>query len=417
MRRLAFLLLLSAAPACRGAQGTAVAPIPVVHSWSDLLATKALKVQDDNFVEPGDTLKELPNVVGNLPVQGWNENLPNLSLSLTGTAGKPALFHHVWIGIDRDRTTSKSGVVLYCASQGVAFERETPADLGPFRVVVRPSRSRTLAQFSEKPLVPSNFAPSTYVLASYSIPLDAAGDYVIELVEQQLAGAKMPPRVFARTTVHVAGAPAQAWLPWDEPPTPAPVTPASGNEIVDTSVSNPAACYAIPKASSDACFYPAQIVPYMSLPQLIPNPDNVGAHLTIDGDTLRLEARDLCWPQPKERCLTRWWVNDKPFLPARDSSDYDRVFQGGNGHAPDDVPTAICFHLSFLPDRLGAKKGDKISVQLLYCPRGIDRCANPSYEIYTPVFSVPEIPPENFSSLSNRVDFIYSGDPANPVAP
>jgi hypothetical protein len=424
MRQLTPMLFLFVCGSCHAEKRDAVAPIPVVHSWSDLLATRALKVKDDNFVGPPGT----PTDFDILPAPSFGaggsaNSFGEPGLKLTGINARPPNLQRVWIGIDRDHTTSKSGVVIYCASQGIAFARSSSADLGPFLVVVRPSPSTRLAKFSDKPLLPSHFDKSTYVLASHSVVLDEPGDYVIELQQRAPISVGVTPPILARTTIHVAGAPAQAWLPWDEPPTPAPAAPPAflaaptpGDEVVDTTVSNPLTCFAIPKASTDARFYPAQLVPYVSLPQLIPNAGNEGAHLSVDGNALLLEARDLCWPQPKERCLTRWWINDKPFTPAKDSADFDRVYQGANGHSPDDLPSAIRFHLIFQPGRLGAKQGDKIGVQILYCPSGVDRCANPSAELYNPVFRAPEVPPENFSSLSNRIDFIYSGDPANPVA-
>ena len=418
MQTRVLVLLMLGCGLCRADHDAEVAPIRVVHSWSDLLTTKPLAVKDDNhIVASGDDRRvalsefDVASIKHPLNNNHFAEGGANLDV-----ASSPLLSERVWIGIDRNRATSKSGVVLYCASQGVVFRRTTPNDLGPFHVAITPEPITQEATFEDMPPVPHNFQGSTYVLAAHSIPLDEPGDYVIELDERQGRSAVTKPRVYARATVHVAGRPAQAWLAWDEPPVPVPaVEPAANDEVVNAYVSNPVTGFAVPKASVDARFYPAQMVPYVALPQLIPRTENSGAHLSLMDGVLVLEAKDLCWPQPKERCLTRWWINDKAYLPASDATDFVRAFQGSGGHSLDDVPTAIRFHWSFVPERMGAKKGDKIGVQLLYCPGGIDRCAVPEADPFDTELSAPEVPPENFSSLSNRIDFIYSGDPMKPV--
>jgi len=67
---------------------------------------------------------------------------------------------------------------------------------------------------------------------------------------------------------------------------------------------------------------------------------------------------------PKDHFLTRWWVNGKPFIPKPVMAHLSE----GNGVLT--RGTRLRLHLLLNPAKLGAKKGDRIRLQLLYCHRG-----------------------------------------------
>ena len=76
--------------------------------------------------------------------------------------------------------------------------------------------------------------------------------------------------------------------------------------------------------------------------------------------------RGLTDEYPERNFLTRWWVNDMPAEPKPGVAD--RVVFQRNG--PVSSVTEMHFIMEFHPESLNAKKGDKIGVQLLFCPRG-----------------------------------------------
>ncbi len=75
----------------------------------------------------------------------------------------------------------------------------------------------------------------------------------------------------------------------------------------------------------------------------------------------------------------------------------------------------VHFDLSFKPDWLGAKKGDRVGVQFLYCPDGFTLLRMPSPEFTSEAeFPGAVFSRTGFSELSNRIEFTYSGDPKHP---
>jgi hypothetical protein len=84
------------------------------------------------------------------------------------------------------------------------------------------------------------------------------------------------------------------------------------------------------------------------------------------GDQILLEMNEeFITSECEDHFLARWWVNGEPFV----SAGPDELF-GGSKQVEDargnSVPMKVCLDLQ----KLGAKPGDTIGVQLLYCPSG-----------------------------------------------
>ncbi len=78
----------------------------------------------------------------------------------------------------------------------------------------------------------------------------------------------------------------------------------------------------------------------------------------------------------------------------------------------------VHFDLAFDPKALGVKKGDKVAVQLLFCPNGwleTTPFQAKGLEAMDMEENPPKQPPAYYSETSNRVEFIYSGDPKHPM--
>ena len=68
--------------------------------------------------------------------------------------------------------------------------------------------------------------------------------------------------------------------------------------------------------------------------------------------------------RPDWRFLTRWWVNGKPFYPKQ----IDGFPEESNGVVS--LGKRVRLKMNFDPTKIGAKSGDKVHLQLLYCPSG-----------------------------------------------
>ncbi len=374
----------------------AIPSIPVVHTWGDLLATTPITVESDKVLPPGSK-----------PKPGDSSKLTTVS---------------VHVGIDRDHSTSYGGALLYCLAKGVSFLRTTDQDLGPFRVCIHDANGITTAEgvMAYWSSIYSTYNGSSYLLFTQSFPLGGSGKYVIELLQPLKPGSKLTPKIFARTEVQVSGEPVLPWSPWGESKKEELRWSPQGGDVLgmtDTytsmTVCNPVGGIAIPKTPEPFIIY--QEVPARNtlLPQLNPEQPDAETQLKMVGNNLVVTmSRELEIYFPDDHFLTCWWVNDKPYVP--DPNIVEEQKLRDLGARIWDVKQ-VHFVLDFRPERLGAKKGDKISVQLLFCTGGWQGCGWLSQAAMAKSMrdQGTSLPPANFSFPSNRVDFIYSGDPKN----
>jgi hypothetical protein len=101
------------------------------------------------------------------------------------------------------------------------------------------------------------------------------------------------------------------------------------------------------------------------LPRLVPERVDDTLRVGVEGLVLSIESdTDIHTYRPDWHFLARWWVNGKPFLPSQLT-----VFPGDeNGMVRRGKRLRVGLDLD--ARRLGAKSGDRIGLQLLYCPHG-----------------------------------------------
>ena len=100
------------------------------------------------------------------------------------------------------------------------------------------------------------------------------------------------------------------------------------------------------------------------LPALLPV--DAASALTIEatGTDLVIESKEsIVLARPDWHFLVRWWVNGKAYIP-----DQLERFKDENGTLV--VGKKLLLHLDFVPHRIGAKAGDEVELQLLYCKNG-----------------------------------------------
>ena len=315
-----------------------VPTLRVTHTWGDLLATQPVAFEG----VPANGILTQNNAPGNTPP------------------------FRVWIGIDRNHAAPNGAVLIYCLAEGITFGEPDCEEVGPFKVNVQQPGQTTAAeamQSLQAKRLPD--ATAKYVLYARPVPVQGPGDYIIELQEPKTPASKSPPQVFARIKVRVSGDGVLPWSPWDENSDDA--EPASKPGAASMSVSNPEGGVALPKAPQDGIAFQELPARDQALPVLILDRPDPSVHLKMVDSTLIVTLPEpMSNDYPSDRFLTRWWVNDKPFAP--DPNVVQAMERAELGQAGD--ATEIDFPIDFHPERLGAKKGDKIGVQLLVCPYG-----------------------------------------------
>jgi len=141
---------------------------------------------------------------------------------------------------------------------------------------------------------------------------------------------------------------------------------------------------------------PSRVNADSPLPRFCPDQVDPGLKLTAARGELLIESdRDILVARPDWHFLVRWWVNGKPFVP----KPVER-FSDQNGK----VIVGRRLRLNVALDRagLGAAKGDRIDVQLLYCEHGW-RFADERSEMLQAAHGLSNWPEPR---LSNRVEFV-----------
>ena len=150
---------------------------------------------------------------------------------------------------------------------------------------------------------------------------------------------------------------------------------------------------------------------YESVPrEILPPETSKKGHLptfwpaeTEQNMTIRWEAGSLVirsdkqftTSRPERHFLARWWVNDKSFQPQQVKEF--TLFEG-YGLVSDGKESRVT--IDFHPERLNAKPGDKVSLQLLYCEDGWTWCTDDNW-VQAHAFRITEGPKVR---LSNRIE-------------
>lgn len=366
-------------------------------------------------------------------VRTWGDLLAQTPVSLpvseSGSSPAPS-----WrLGIDSTDGKLYGGVVLYCLQQG----GDAPANLGDrslgaFLVQIQSSATQTYA--AEKTVTITSNEPATVasggaLLYMKIIPLTQPGDYTITVKMPAGKTGDAANQVLAATTINVSGEEKTIWTPW-------PLNTAKGAVGLLAKDDAPG-CTSIGVANPDTGLAeprPPLLQPIavgklpnakLPLPQLFPTIPDDGLKLTAARSLLIATMDEGIEPQyPDEKFLTRWWINGKPFVPKSAPMPVsNQYFMRHNGAlALEEFAKEVCFQVEFHPEILGAKKGDVIGVQLLLCPAGWSYSGPVPEMQQIALAEEPKQAPADaehiqIARLSNRVNFVYSGDPASMADP
>jgi hypothetical protein len=104
--------------------------------------------------------------------------------------------------------------------------------------------------------------------------------------------------------------------------------------------------------------------PRTPLPRFIPDEPSPSLRLAAAGNTVTITSeRTILVSRPDNHFLVRWWIKGKPFVPRP-----LLVLEATNGLMV--FGKRIRLTVDLPADRFGAKSGDEVRLQLLYCPYG-----------------------------------------------
>lgn len=103
--------------------------------------------------------------------------------------------------------------------------------------------------------------------------------------------------------------------------------------------------------------------PETPLPPLIPETPTREFELSRQDDLLFIDPKGQIESyRPDWRCLARLWVNDRPFVPQAGRAE--EILKSGTVH----WDTRVGFHLEIDQKAIGVVPGDRVAIQILFCP-------------------------------------------------
>lgn len=392
MRRLAFFILAAwlCFPALR-AEDKVLPKISVVKTYGELLAAKPVFDED---------------------AAAWNSRQPGNSPYW----GKARI--KLYLGINGDSFPLHGSAVLFCLVEAPDEINLQPLAegnaLGPFSVdITEPPRIKNLILICK---MEQQRKLGGYQLYMKPIPLDQPGTWKIRLMDPRLQGQNQKnPVSIAQASFEVSKEADPRWYPWG--------LPLKGEyQISDqqkedgppryliTGISNPAGGPAAPWSDGGEAFsVDKKVDPKTPLPQTFTKEPSSLLPLQAGTNRVILKVPGDCGgiEEGRDAFLTRWWLNGKPLVLSEEQPILQDAQSAGGGMARaiglEDIGI-ITMEIQFDPQRFGAKEGDEIGLQLLFCPRGW------AYEgDYGRMMRCYESASAVLSRMSSRVDFIWKG--------
>jgi hypothetical protein len=284
----------------------------------------------------------------------------------------------VRLGLEADKAPRWSGVLLYCLTEGYRPPEadEGPVPLGPLHVRI----SVGDVHYAEGTMRWGNRVLDRQEgshLYVRSLPVVRVGVYRVRVSDRK-------GRTLAEATLEGTADPFHPWMPWSFYGLGGPDGPDAGIALPAWDNIGPVGFVRPGKVKAG------------DLPTLLPASPKAGFRIALDGDELVLRSEEpFVVTHPHYRLLARWWVNGRPFVPEQLTE-----FPGKVARGPQSKKKELRVPLDFDKRRLGAKAGDKVGLQILYCPDWWDWCLVGMSGGHAGT-DVPW--------MSNRIDFVSPG--------
>jgi WD40 repeat protein len=262
------------------------------------------------------------------------------------------------LGLEAVKVPQWSGALLYCLADGY-----TPPSGGSGARPFGPVYADFTFENDKAPVSQMRWGfngkrPKGTYLYVRAFPAARVGNYRVTVTDRQ-------GKVLARAQVMGTKDFFHPWMPWlqglDEP-----VTPAEGIALPSVDSLGPLTFIGPGKAKQGR------------LPTLLPSEQEPSLTIKLEGKEIVIRAKsEFTTSRPDYHFLARWWVNGKPFVPKQT----DRLWEyAGYGLVSEGKELRLGF--TFLPERLGAKPGDKIGLQLMHSEGQWAWCAGTSLRKY-----------------------------------
>jgi hypothetical protein len=246
------------------------------------------------------------------------------------------------LGLEADKIPQWSGGLLYCLVEN--YTPEPSGDdywLGPVQAKITFEKEVEM-RLTEKLLkVPTDSRKGSYLYVR-ALPIDRVGTYYAKVTDHD-------GKVLAEATVKGTNDSFHPWMPWLEYE--GAVTPWQNG-------------IALPQRSDvlPVKFLDPDKPEKGNLPTFFPDDCKPALNIKLEGKNIIIHAEtNFTTTQLEHQFLARWWVNGKPFVPKQ--TDQSLLCKYG-GRVEADKEAHVKF--DFRPERLGAKPGDKVSLQLMY---------------------------------------------------
>lgn len=256
------------------------------------------------------------------------------------------------LGMEADKLPQWSGGLLYCLTEGY-----TPPSSGggepPFGPV------HATVNFGDEKVVKGNMkwgispkeAPKGSYLFVRAFAVNRAGKYGVRVTDSK-------EKLLAEASFEGTKDFFHPWMPWVEGLDKA-VTPREGIALPS-----------VPDISPLAFIEPGKINKG-NLPKLLPGDEKPGLTVKMDGKEIVISSEtEFTTSRPDYHFLARWWVNDKPFVPKQAETLWGYI-----GYGLVRAGKELRVTVDFRAERLGAKAGDKIGLQLMHAESQWAWCA------------------------------------------
>jgi hypothetical protein len=282
----------------------------------------------------------------------------------------------VHLGIAADKCPQWGAVFLYCLTDGYvpANDNSGYQSLGPVVANFRHEKDLPYAGGGPHQGEKNEIAAAGHCLFVQMLAPVRTGTYRVDITNQER-------KLIAKTALECTSDAVHPWMPW--------FFLSRDTMGRAEGIALPAWRNTRPVATVEA----GKELP-VALPTVVPTKPAWWFKVSVDGDDVLIHsALEFTASRPDYHFLTRWWVNDKPFVPKQIKhlfgiAGYGRLYQDTQKRIP----------LKLMPQHLGAKPGDKIGLQLLYCPN--------QWALFTEHESLDGFGGPEEPWLSNRVDFI-----------
>jgi hypothetical protein len=288
----------------------------------------------------------------------------------------------VRLGLEAATVPQWSRALLYCLTDGYtpSSSRSGPT-IGPVFATFHFVNEKETKNEGKWGSAKDKVWPQGSYLFAGALPVDCVGSYDIKVTDRH-------GKMIARGTLEGTKEVFHPWMPWFYL-----------REVEELARQTPAKGIALPRVDEMgpiAFLRPGKMISG-NLPTLLPTKQTPKLTIRKRRDNVIIQSeKELHAKHPQFHFLARWWVNDNPFVPQQTNSFWESMRRGILVYEKE-----LSMPLSFDPALIGAKPGDKVGLQILYCQSEWGWCAPRM------LGGRGELNRANLR-LSNRIDFVVT---------